>query len=101
MSDEDVLNDDRVLDAECGDAALAVIEEAIGSANNAGVFCLACVGKIETGRRPVDFCSTCDSVVRIWLGSIIEREYARMNAEQPGRFTIWKEGETTYFKRNW
>ena len=83
------------------DAARAAVEEAISLACEAEVFCDACVQKIDTGRRPVDFCSTCDSVVRIWLGSIIEREYARMNAEQPGRFTIFREGETTYFKRNW
>lgn len=86
---------------EARDGARATIEEALGLANDAGLFCDACVKKIDTGRRPVDFCSTCHSVVRIWLGSIIEREYARMNAEQPGRFTTWKEGETTWVKRNW
>ena len=83
------------------DAARAVIEEAMSLANEAGVFCSACVGKIETGRGPVDFCSTCHSVLMLWLTSIVERECARMAAEQPGRLTIAREGETTFVKRNW
>jgi hypothetical protein len=82
-------------------AALAAIEQAISEANDAGVFCDACKQKIDTGRRPVDFCSACQSVLRLWLASIIEGVYAQMNAEQPGRFTIWQEGETTLVRRNW
>lgn len=88
-------------DNEGRDAARAVIEEAIGLANDAGVFCDACVKKIDTGRRPVDFCSTCHSVLMLWLQSIVEREYARMAAEQPGRLTITREGEAIFVKRNW
>jgi hypothetical protein len=83
------------------DAADALIEEAISLANEAGVLCSACVGTIETGREPVDFCSTCHKVVRLWLTSIVERECARMAAEEPGRLTITREGETTFVKRNW
>jgi hypothetical protein len=101
MSDDEVVNDDQVLDAECGDAARAMIEEAIGLANDAGVFCDACVRKIDTGHRPVDFCSTCDSVHRLWLESIVERVWRQAAEEQPGRLTILTEGGTTYFKRNW
>jgi hypothetical protein len=83
------------------DWARALVEEAIGLANGARVFCDACVKKIATGRRPVDFCSTCDSVLMLWLTSIVERETEAMVAEQPGRFTITtKEGET-FVKRNW
>jgi hypothetical protein len=83
------------------DAARAVIEEAIDLASEAEVFCDACAKRIDTGHRPVDFCSNCHSVLRLWLASMIEAECARMNAEQPGRFTITKEGETTFVKRNW
>ena len=83
------------------DAARAVIEEAISLANEAGVFCSACVGKIEAGRRPVDFCSTCHSVLMLWLQSIVERETAAMAAKYPGRFAITYEGGKTFVKRNW
>jgi hypothetical protein len=81
------------------DAAL-LIEEAISSANHAGVFCESCVKTIATGLRPADLCSTCQPVLVLWLASIVEREYARMAAEQPGRFTITNEGGKTYVKRN-
>jgi hypothetical protein len=83
------------------DAALAAVEEAISLANEAGVFCSACMGKIETGRRPVDFCSTCHSVLMLWLTSIVERETAAMAAKYPGRFRITNEGGNTFVKRNW
>jgi hypothetical protein len=46
-------------------AARAAIEEVIGLANDAGVLCVACVKKKGTGRRPVDLCSVCHSVVRL------------------------------------
>lgn len=88
-------------DNEDRDAARAVIEEAIGLGNDARVFCDACTEKIATGHRPVKFCSTCDSVFVIWLASTIEREYARMAAEQPGRFTITTEAGETFVRRNW
>jgi hypothetical protein len=81
------------------DAASVLIEEAISLANEAGVLCSACVGKIETG--PMDFCSTCQKVVRLWLTSMVERECVRIAAEQPGRLTITREGETTFVTRNW
>jgi hypothetical protein len=81
--------------------AHTVIEEAIGLASDAGAFCDACVKKIATGRRPVDFCSTCHSVLTLKLQGIVERECARMAVEQPGRLTISREGETTWVKRNW
>ena len=83
------------------DAARAVIEEAIGLAIDAGVFCDACVKKIDTGVRPVDFCSTCHPLLRLWLASIVERECTRMAAEQPGRLAIWREGGKTFVKRHW
>ena len=83
------------------DAVRAFIEEGISLANEAGVFCSACVGNIETGPRPVDFCSTCDSVLTLWLASIVERECAQIASEQPGRLTITREGETTFVRRNW
>jgi hypothetical protein len=83
------------------DAARALIEEATRLANEAEVFCAACVKKIDTGRRPVDFCTTCDSVHRLWLESIVERVWRQVAAEQPGRLTIFTDGGTTYFKRNW
>jgi hypothetical protein len=82
------------------DAASAVIEEAIGLASEAELFCDACAKKIDTGGRPVDFCSTCLSVLMLWIQSIVERECARIAAEQPGRLTITREGETTFVKRN-
>lgn len=88
-------------DDEVRDAARELIEEAITKANEAGVFCDACVRKIDTGRRPVEFCSTCDSVHRLWLESIVERVWRQVAEEQPGRLTIFTEGGTTYFKRNW
>ena len=83
------------------DAARAVIEEAISVANDAGVFCDACMKKIDTGRRPVDFCSNCHSVFMLWLISIVERETAAMAAKYPGRFTITNEGGKTFVKRKW
>jgi len=73
------------------DAACEVIEEAISLANEAGAFCDACVKTIATGRRPADLCSTCHSVLVLWLTSIVERESAAMAAEQSGRFTITNE----------
>lgn len=101
MSDDKIVNDDQLVDAECGDAARALIEEAISLANDARVFCDACVKKIDTGRRPVEFCSACESVLMLWLQSIIERDIAAMAAEQPGRFTITKVGGETLVKRHW
>jgi len=86
---------------EVRDAALAIIEEAISSANDAGVFCDACVKKIDMGRRAVDFCFTCHSAHILWLTSIVERETASMAAKYPGRFTITTEGGETFVKRNW
>jgi hypothetical protein len=83
------------------DSALAMMEDAISVANEAGVFCDACVKKIDTAYRPVDFCSTCHSVVLQWLASIIEHECAQMAAEEPGRFTITHQGGETYIKRHW
>ena len=83
------------------DAARALIEEAMSLANEAEVFCDACVKKIDTGGRPVDFCSTCHSALMLWRQSIVERECDRMAAEQPGRLTITRKGDTTYVKRNW
>lgn len=83
------------------DSALAMMEDAISVANEAEVFCPACVRKIDAGVRPVDFCSTCHSVVLQWLASIIEHECAQMAAEEPGRFTITDQGGETFVKRNW
>jgi hypothetical protein len=83
------------------DAARELIEEAITMANDAGLFCNACVQKVDAGHRPVDFCFTCDSVHRLWLESIVERVWRQAAEEQPGRLTIFTEGGTTYFKRNW
>lgn len=94
LKEESHMNEER-------DAARELIEEAITMANDAGLFCTACVQKVNAGHRPVDFCSTCDSVHRLWLESIVERVWRQAAAEQPGRFTIWKEGETTWVKRNW
>src|SRR5258708_15047077 len=83
------------------DAAGALIEEAIGMTDDAGMFCDSCVEKVNTDLRPVDFCSTCHSVFMLFVKSIVEREIAAMAAKYPGRFTITNEGEETFVTRNW
>jgi hypothetical protein len=83
------------------DAASALIEEAIGMTHGAGMFCDSCVEKVDTGLRPVDFCSSCHSALMLFLQNVVEREIAAVAAKYPGRFTITNEGEETFVKRNW